>query len=327
METFYGKAQRMKDCCTMWETETYIEQKVKVLRKTNLCRDKWCENCKAMLAAWRKDKWAPVIMSIEGKIGHLVLTVPRVGKGKLGSEVKQLLKNYRTLVRHLRLERSIEGIENPLEGLGVEGSVRALEVTYNGVSFHPHIHAIIAMKGEIGEKTVVNCFSSDNRGRGIRQFSAVEVYLQKLWFLIVSGERVCKANFEVAGPGYSVILDMADSSAVDELCKYTTKGTSTQGAPLEYETFVELYNALYGVRIIQGYGCWFGLKDEEAADLDERNEVVICTLDELKKLSEGVIAQESIYAISELEGWRILTRAKYHAELMNGNVEGEIMNE
>lgn len=73
--------------------------------------------------------------------------------------------------------------------------------------------------------------------------------------------------------GYSVTMDLISSDAADsdreaelnyyEVFKYAFKVTSDESRLFDYAQFKTLYFALKGVRTMQGYGAWHGLKCDD----------------------------------------------------------------
>lgn len=58
---FDNKILNISKCNSWWLLDHYQQQKVKDFKKTNLCKDKFCNNCKKVKQASRLSKFMPLI--------------------------------------------------------------------------------------------------------------------------------------------------------------------------------------------------------------------------------------------------------------------------
>ncbi|MEW9702919.1 protein rep [Paenibacillus sp. SI8] len=315
----YRKLETMFCCNDKWFFDVYEEQKVKDFQKTNLCRDKFCNNCKKVGQASRMARYIPEIEKyVHCKKIHLVLTAPNVNGVDLKDTIKIYFKCYARLIEYLKGKEVIKGYD--FSSWGYEGAVRSLEVTYSGDSYHPHIHSLLLMNEgfEIGSKCIKNAFSKKN-GRIRRRFSEKEELIQKIWYLLVNGVRVNKKNIEDLDLGYSCMMDEFKEGDYHELFKYMTKGNGSgnsddEDAFMSFDNFKILYFALMSVRQIQGYGCLYHIED---TGIEEKfDEVYDSLIEQLREKEKPRVAtqspRDSIYDIGQ---YRLISRKRYHSYL------------
>ena len=258
----FKKVKRISDCNSFWLIDRYDQQQIKDFKKTNLCLDKFCNNCKKVKQANRRDNFEPEIERVKAECNlyHLVLTVPNVDGVQLRETIKILFKSFYRLIRYLKGDAKIKGLS--FASWGYRGALRSLEVTYKGDSYHPHLHIALAMDKTLGSRLVENVYSYDNYGRRKKRlFTPEEVLLQKIWYLSVNGIKVTLAELEETQLGYSCNMDLFQPDQYNELFKYMTKFDKAGG--MSYENFSVLYESLEGVRQIQGYGCFYNLEESE----------------------------------------------------------------
>ncbi|MGF7536557.1 hypothetical protein AAGG74_23385, partial [Bacillus mexicanus] len=122
----------------------------------------------------------------------------------------------------------------------------------------------------------------------IRLFSDEEILIQKIWYLILNDEKVTFKNIEALDVGYSCRIDKFKESDFIELFKYMTKSTTEYDKVISYEQFKTLYFALDGRRQIQGYGCFYNLKDDDDFSLDEALEIYNSLIEKLQEIEKSV---------------------------------------
>ena len=296
MKTLEGNTKRLRSCNRLWSIDKYEEQKIKDFVGTNLCRDKFCANCKKVRQAARMAKYIPVLETYKDRLFHLTLTLPNVPGEDLIYTYKKMAKSFNMLVRYLDGRKKIKEID--FSSWGYEGAVRSLEVTFKGDSYHPHFHVGLVLNPNIlSKKHITNTFSYDYK-TGIaelkRLFSKEEILIQKIWYLLINDKKVNKANIDgiktirkelneknIESIGYSCTIDKFKEQDFAELFKYMTKEKDENGDLLTYENFVALYFGLYRVKQIQGYGCLYSVTDE--IDLEEYEEKYIEFIDSIRK--------------------------------------------
>jgi hypothetical protein len=84
--------------------------------------------------------------------------------------------------------------------------------------------------------------------------------------LLNTKQRVNFKNIESVPDGYSCIIDQIEEGQYYEVFKYVNKVYGEDETLLRYDQFKVLQKALYGRRCIQGYGIFYGIKDDEEID-------------------------------------------------------------
>ena len=205
---FARNIEALENCNQIWEMDYYKEQKVKDFKKTNLCKDKFCNNCKNVKQASRLAKFMPMIeeMSKDKYLYHMVLTVPNCKGVELKETIREkLFKSFSYLVDYLKLKKKISGLD--FEQYGYEGAIRSLEVTYRADDYHPHLHCIIALEKPLDDNRYIENTYSKSRKNGYRKFTDFEILIQKIWYLLNNGKRVTKKAIDNLDIGYSCTVD------------------------------------------------------------------------------------------------------------------------
>ena len=274
---FSNNIENMSNCNSWWLIDHYQEQKIKDFKKTSLCKDKFCSNCKKVKQASRLSKFVPIIEDLakDKNIYHLVLTVPNCNGTNLKDTIKKMFKNFYSLNRYLNLNLKIRGLD--FSQYGYSGSIRSLEVTYSKDDYHPHLHCIIAFDKPLDDNRYIKNTYSRSRKNGYRKFTDFEILIQKIWYLLNNNEKVTKKNIDELEVGYSCTVDSIDESSLFEVFKYMTKTKDEKNNIIPYDNFKTLYFALYRVRQIQGYGCFYNVKDDDSIidQVDDFYDVII----------------------------------------------------
>lgn len=262
---FSTNIENISNCNSWWLMDHYKQQKVKDFKKTNLCKDKFCNNCKKVKQASRLAKFMPMIedLSKDKYLYHMVLTVPNCNGDDLKDVIRdKIFKSFAYLIDYLKIKKKIKGLD--FEQYSYSGAIRSLEVTYRRDDYHPHLHCIIALEKPLDDNRYIKNTYSRSRKNGYRKFTEFEILIQKIWYLLNTGERVTKKAIDNLELGYSCTIDPIDESSVYEVFKYMTKATDEKNNILTYQNFKDLYFALYRVRQIQGYGCFYNVKDDDS---------------------------------------------------------------
>lgn len=309
-----NKLERLQMCNCYWQIDRYDRQKIKDFIKTNLCRDKFCNNCKKVKQAERMAKFMPEINKYKNyNMSQIVLTVPNCTGADLHDTIKKMFKSFGRLIEYFRAYKKIKGLD--FSWLGYQGAVRSLEVTYSKKDYHPHLHVLLIHEGENGPKEHVNCYSYDKyQKKAQRKFSDFEILIQKIWYLLNNQEKVTKKAIDSLEVGYSCMMDTFVDDDFLELFKYMTKADGLEdGKIMSYQNFKDLYYGLHSVRQIQGYGCLYRLKDEDLSELaDERYDEII---NELRKEEEPVPASETVQALLNDTEYLLISRKKIYKYL------------
>ena len=297
-------AQNVRDCSKLWDVDYYRLQGVKDILRTNLCKNRFCDNCQNAISIQRERKYAPFLDALARlyDIYHVVFTIPNPEREELRPAVDNMYKQIGYIVRLFAGNAKIKGVD--FEKYGFLGAVRSLEITKgsDGDTFHPHFHCLFIMRKGLRldcNRTHINRFSFNNPdikrkhrkkyvGRVDRYFSDFEILLQKVWRLRIDGVKVNLKNIASLQEGYSVICDNADKD-YKEVFKYATKGVFKDGednAARGYVDFVPLVYTLYRRKLIQGYGLLnkykFDITIEQDARADAEYNSVVQKLRELE---------------------------------------------
>ena len=259
-----SKFIKISECNQYWDLDLYKKQETKVFNRTNLCNDKFCANCRKVKQSLRFEKFKPLLMEHSENLYHLVLTVPNCYGDNLKLTIKKMFNSFMYLTRYLKGSKKIKGLD--FESLGYKGALRSLEVTTNNNMYHPHLHIGIVLEGEFNlEKTNINKFSFSNKNNKVTKFSDFEIIIQKIWYLLNTNKRVTLNNINSLAYDdiYSCKLDKFEEDDYSELFKYIMKDQDLDKNLLTYENFKVYYYELTSVRQIQGYGCFYGLKDND----------------------------------------------------------------
>lgn len=311
--TLENTIANLSNCNNLWLLNVYDTQKVKDFLKTNLCKDRFCANCKKVKQASRMSRFIPEIEKYKDRnLYHLTLTAGPNMKGKLLREtVDRMTKSFARLTEYFKGRKKIRGLD--FEKYGYEGAIRSLEVTFKGDSYHPHFHCLMVLNWDDTQKDNINQFSK-RHGKIARKFSDLEILVQKIWKLLVDGKKVTLANINSLDFGYSATMDEFEQDHYNEIFKYMTKtGNGEDGEFFTYDNFVTLYFELKGVRQIQGYGCFFRIKDEDCEnEVDDHYNLIIDTLDSIEVPRVATESTKDLYFDEE---YTLISRKKVYSYL------------
>lgn len=313
--TLSNKLERLQSCNQFWEIDKYKLSKVKDFKKTNLCKDKFCNNCKKVKQASRMARFMPEIEKYKNKnMSQMVLTVPNVTGEELKNTIKNIFKSFTTLIEYLKGKKKIRGFD--FDSLGYLGAIRSLEITYEHNEYHPHLHVLLVHEGDLGLKEHINTYSYNKFNRDeIRRFSELEITIQKIWFLLITGKGVTGKKIRELDLGYSCMIDKFNEGDYLELFKYMTKSDGDeQGSIMTYDNFKTLYFALLGVRQIQGYGVLYRIKDDESIleDVEEKYQAII---DGLRQKESPVEVSEAPQDLLKDSEYTLISRKKVYSYL------------
>jgi plasmid rolling circle replication initiator protein Rep len=283
-KTLANNIDSLANCNSLMAFDFYEKSKHLDFLKTNLCKDKFCSNCKMVKQASRMSRFMPEIEGVSKitNLYHLTLTVPNCSDVDLRPTIKKMFKAFPVLIEYFKNKKKIR--DHDFTQYGYRGAIRSLEVTYKSNSYHPHLHCLIALDLPYQEKTNKHDSFSYNYGVFERSFSDLEILIQKIWFLLMNGFKVSRSNLSAEKGSYSCTLDLFEDGQYYELFKYMTKSNgSVSGADpdsfMSYRNFITLFFSLKNVRQIQGYGCFFGIKDEDLEELnDEKYNIFVSLL-------------------------------------------------
>jgi len=273
------KARSVAYCGMGTEHDQYNKQLTRVLHNIYLCKNKWCLNCQKQRQLTRLFRFGPELdKTLETHdLYHLVLTIPNCPDKLLDQEFRHIHKTFSKFI-NLFLVGEKRRPRKEFFGHGCIAAVRSSEITYNaenrckGQEYHPHLHVILAMRKDLymPKAKTHRKYSFDGHGskrKLVRKFSEFELLLQKVWYLLINGERYSKKNLESVTDGYSVTLDPVGNDSYYEVFKYACKIYDEKSEPMTYEQHRVLDHALHGKRTMQGYGRWYGIQSDD--DIEE----------------------------------------------------------
>lgn len=312
--TLSNRTFNMSKCNSFWFLDKYDQIKEKHLINQNLCRDKFCSNCKKATQAARMFKYNDELKHYDGSLYHLTLTLPSVAGDHLKDTIKHMATCFKYLIQYLRGDRKTKGID--FSSFGYEGALRSLEVTINNEKenpYHPHYHVALVLDPNVLSKKYIENTYSYNFKNGYPElrnlFSKEEILIQKVWYLLINKIRVNKKNIDELDLGYSCKMDKFKEGDYAELFKYLTKEVDEAGKVFTYENFKHLYKGLYRVKQIQGYGVLYRIKD--VIDLEEFNslyEDYLNSLNEIEKPSSVVETPEDLLLDTQ---YKLISRKSY----------------
>lgn len=309
-DTLQRATDRIRSCNKFWQLDKYQIQKIKDFKKTNLCHDKFCANCKKVKQAARMSKYIPVLELYKDKLYHMTLTVPNCSGVDLLSTYKRMAKSFKTLIRYFTGNLIIKGID--FSSWGYEGAVRSLEVTFKGDSYHPHFHVGLVLNIDVFDKKIINTYSYNYKSGFAelkRLFSAYEIMIQKIWYLLINNIKVTKKSIFELDVGYSCTIDKFSEEDFAELFKYMTKERDEKGYILTYENFISLYYGLYRIKQIQGYGCLYKIKDD--VDLEELDKKYKDYIQEIQKRESPEVVYEKPQDLVVDSEYKLISRKTY----------------
>lgn len=244
--------ERARTCATWlqyWAQNTGEKQ----LIGANFCQLRLCPLCTARRAKRAAYKLSQVLNLVQGQHPgttylFLTLTVRNCPGSDLGVTLTQLTKAWDRLCKHRPIQRAIMGW------------FRAIEITRNESSYHPHIHAIVAVMPEYFKRS---------NGLYLTHEQWVKRWRQALRVDYDPSVRIAKTRAKDDGSGKD-----EERSAADEAAKYAVKSDEYIDPSLTMEEAVEIvtvYTRALHRRRLTAYGGW--LKDAarslDAEDLED----------------------------------------------------------
>src|SRR3712207_5363455 len=118
-----------------------------------------------------------------------------------------------------------------------------------------------------------------------------------------------RSNIDDLENGFSCIVDKFPEDDFAELFKYMTKDKDEEGNILTYDNFKTLYEALYRVKQIQGYGVLYQISD--SIDLDKYEEKYQSYIEELIKKESPVYVRETPQELHSDSQYKLLNKSSY----------------
>lgn len=136
----YPEYGRRAATCATWVQFQVSANGSRQLSAANFCQLRLCPMCISRRAKRAAYKLSQVLDQVEAEHGamflFLTLTIKNVPGDQLGDGIGQLTKGWDRLMKHRHIKAA------------VEGWFRTVEITRKGKGYHPHIHAILAVRPE-----------------------------------------------------------------------------------------------------------------------------------------------------------------------------------
>ena len=265
------KIKKIEECNKFWQVDRYDYHLIKDFVRTNLCRDKFCNNCKKVKQASRMNKYIPELKKYNDRLYHVVLTLPNIDSDNLKDTIIKMKTSFRQLIRYINSKDKLVWLD--FSKYHYKGAIRSLEITFKDNNYHPHYHCAFVFDNLDLNKIYKNNYSIDYyNNREDILFSDFEISIQKIWFMLLNNIRVTKDNYDSIDLGYSCKCDKFLDDDYLELFKYMTKETNEANDILTYDNFKTLYRSTFNIKQIQGYGCLYMVTDNNIED--EVNKII-----------------------------------------------------
>ena len=313
-ETLKSKLDSLDKCNKFWIMDVYNRSLIKDFVSTNLCKDKFCNNCKKVKQATRMSKYISELEPYKNNLYHITFTIPNVKGEELRNTIKKMSKAFNRLFRYIKGLDKINGVD--FCKYGYKGAVRSLEITFNENEYHPHYHcAFIFDNLDVSNRIYKNQYSIDFTGsREERLFSEFEILIQKLWYLCYNEEYINYKRITTLVVGYSCLIEKFNDNDYAELFKYMTKETDEKDNILTYENFKTLYQSTFALKQIQGYGCLYKITDKDLTE--EVDKVYADIIKFLSQENEKPVSRlEQPYDLLTNDNFKIISRKKIYQYL------------
>ncbi|MDR3263644.1 MAG: protein rep [Clostridiales bacterium] len=127
--------------------------------------------------------------------------------------------------------------------------------------------------------------------------------------------RIIKNDIERLKIGYSCNLELIQDNEYFELFKYICKVTDdTTHELMSYEQFKSLYFCLRNIKVVQGYGAWYGFekKDDVDTSISFWYDAVVYILQEVEKPRDMLMSYDETKELIEKSGLRVISRKNVH---------------
>jgi len=277
LQKFADISQRLRDCHKSWFGDKYRESGYFNVKRVFHCHNRWCWLCNHLKQAQRLGEYHVKLEQLTKvyDVYHVVFTVPNVTGDVLKSTLLQMQSSLKKLIRYFQ-ERGngIAGVD--FAQYGFVGAIRSFEIVISPTEYHPHLHCLFLMKKGLNfQQTEINKFSF-NYGSSVptRLFSKFEIMLQKMFYLLMNGEKLTLKNIENLPFGYSCTADCVEGESWHEVFKYATKMSKDGASVCTYEQFVLLDDIFHRFKMIQGYGVFYNDKTKSDDDIDPTAEIL-----------------------------------------------------
>lgn len=282
-KSYLSRSQNIRNCYKWWTGDYYQKQSTFDLHFVNLCHDKFCTNCNHLKQATRLALFAPYIerLAPDYDFYHMSLTVPNVVPEDLKSTIDIMFKSFSKLIYIFSGKTKI--LNNPFLKYGYAGAVRCLEIAVNPHDFHPHIHCLLALQKDLNLYAMYQNDYSYSYGKFKQYFTELEILIQKTWLLLVEKQPISAKTIDDLPLGYSCVCKLVRDDEWKDVFKYVTK-LENKATYLTCDQFKLLDYVLFKRRLMQGYGCFYDIPDEDSIDETVSNyyEDIIKALQEIE---------------------------------------------
>lgn len=312
----FHKSERIKDCMNLWLWDIYHKNKIMDLQKVNRCMDsRFCPNCKKFNLASAIHNLRPAFSQLfyDGYYPYLMtLTIPNVVGDNLRDTIDKLNKSFRKFFRLLS-DNNREGFKDRF--LTFDAALKVLEITVNSRdnTYHPHFHVMIFSK-EYDETLFDKKYDGpyQRKSKSFIKYSDMDIQIMKLWKMCFDGISITKNNYNNLSDDwfdlYQCDIKEMNEKGIYEVLKYTFKDTDIKN----YDNFKNIFIALEGKRIRQGYGLLYNIKVEEEAD-GEKLELELLE----KENPEHLLTREINQLITTYHDYKKISRFKNYSEFIN----------
>lgn len=299
----------IEKCNKYFTINRYDYNQVKDFIRTNLCHNKFCNNCKKVKQACRMSRYIKELEPYKENMFHIIFTLPNVCGNDLKSTLKKMSNAFRKLMRFINGTKNLKFID--FNKYGYLGCVRSLEITFKEDSYHPHYHCAFTFTDLDLDYTIENVYSHDFRGiKDIRLFSEFEIILQKLWYMCLNDIKITEDNYNNLELGYSVLCNKFEDNDYAELFKYMTKETDEINNILTYDNFKTLWLSTRALKQIQGYGVFYLISDDDLmSEIDLYYKDIV---DFLERDEKPILQLQSPYELLNDEHYKIISRKRVY---------------
>ncbi len=245
-----GRAERMANCAQQIVYQHCRDCDTYSVKRTNLCRDRFCPVCNWRLSLQRYVNMTRMIEHIgdnEGRSYSLItLTVQNCAAENLSLTLKLMADTWnRILQRKVMKEKAI-------------GWARSVEVTYQPKdnTLHPHYHVIVCWEGQAHHDSLIKAWLDSCAKDGL----------------------IANIKGQEAHSLYTRYDDTGDAMthAILETFKYACKSRDLSDMPLG--TFRQLVDALAGKRLVAFGGIFKQAAQDLRVNMEEveQDEVSVC---------------------------------------------------
>ncbi len=270
-------SERVRNCHKSWFGDRYKQTGYFNVKRVFHCHNRWCWLCNHLKQAKRLYEYTLLFDKLlkEYDLYHLVFTLKNVPGKALKDTLSKMQSSFKNIVRYFNGDSKIKGVD--FSQYGFVGALRSFEIVINPQDYHPHIHSLFLLKkGLEFSKTEICKFSFSNKSKvPVRKFSKFERLLQKIFYLLINGQKVTVQDIDTVSLGYSCTMDLVEDDEWHEVFKYATKMSKDGSAACTYDQFVLLDDILRKFKMFQGYGIFYDADKENPDDIaDQQAEIL-----------------------------------------------------